>query len=413
MTTRPELEPWFAPAAPCTPGRAAVIGAGIAGASVSHALRERGWAVTLIDRHGAAAREASGNPVGVVMPRVTADDGIEARVHAAAWRIALACFDAFDDAAIGRARCGVLQVASDDEDATRLERIAANGLLASSQVAFLSAPAASQIAGCEIARPCLHFPQGGTVSPPRLCRALGSDGVLQADVRGFSECGDGVALHDATGAICATADIVVFANAMGAAVAAPWLPLSARRGQITLAPPTPASANLRCVLAGAAYVTPATEGRHCIGATFDWTEADAPQAVRDEDHARNLAALTGMSEGLFADVKRDALDGRAATRCMTPDHLFVAGALPDRDAFLADYAGMRHGQHWRQYPPARHVPGVYLLTGLGARGLVTAPLAADLLACHVTGEPWPIERELMSALNPARFLLRDLKRLRE
>ena len=412
MTTRTDLEPWFSPAAPRPPGRAAVVGAGIAGASVSHALRRRGWDVTLIDRHGAAAMEASGNPVGVIMPRVTADDGIEARVHAAAWRFALAGFDAFDDAAIGRARCGVLQLANDDGDAARVARIAATGLLPSSQVEFLSAPAASQIAGCNITRSCLHFPQGGTVSPPQLCRALGGDHVTQADVRNVSQTEAGLALHDVTGAICTTVDIVVFANAMGATVAAPWLPLTARRGQITLAPPTSASANLRCVLAGEAYVTPATEGRHCIGATFDWTEADVPQPVRDEDHMRNLAALAGMSEGLLADVKRDDLSGRAATRCMTPDHLFVAGPLPDRDAFRVDYAGVRHGQHWRHYPPARHVPGVYLLTGLGARGLVTAPLAAELLACHVSGEPWPIERDLMSALNPARFLLRDLKRVR-
>src|SRR4051812_33812435 len=75
MKSSIDFEPWFAPASPRSPGRAAVIGAGIAGASVTHALRRRGWNVTLIDRHGAIAEEASGNPVGVIMPRVTADDG--------------------------------------------------------------------------------------------------------------------------------------------------------------------------------------------------------------------------------------------------------------------------------------------------------------------------------------------------
>ncbi len=411
MGTAAEFEPWFAPATPRTPGRAAVVGAGIAGACVSQALRRHGWEVTLIDRHGAAAMEASGNPVGVIMPRVTADDGIESRVHAAAWDFALRTFDALDDAAIARQRCGALLLAADAADEARCARIASDGLLPATQVAFLDASAASDVAGCKITRAALYFPQAGTLSPPHLCRALGGD-ILRADVRSLSHTVDGIVLRDADGAACATADVVVFANALSATLAAPWLPLTARRGQITLAPPTPSSTALKCVLAGEAYVTPLRDNRHCLGATFDWTDAHAPQPVRDEDHARNLASLATLCGDLFADVDRDALAGRAAVRCMTPDHLFVSGPVPDRDTFNTDYAGVRHGQHWRSYPPARYVPGVYVLTGLGARGVVTAPLGAELLASHITGAAWPLARELVTALHPARFLLRDLKRVR-
>ena len=31
---------------------------------------------------------------------------------------------------------------------------------------------------------------------------------------------------------------------------------------------------------------------------------------------------------------------------------------------------------------------------------------------HITGEPWPLERDVVTALHPARFLVRDLKRLK-
>ena len=86
--------------------------------------------------------------------------------------------------------------------------------------------------------------------------------------------------------------------------------------------------------------------------------------------------------------------------------------MPDHAVYRTDYAHLRHGQHWVRYPAATYHPGLYVLTGLGARGLTEAPLAAELLACHITGEPWPLERDVVTALHPARFLVRDLKRLR-
>jgi tRNA 5-methylaminomethyl-2-thiouridine biosynthesis bifunctional protein len=98
---------------------------------------------------------------------------------------------------------------------------------------------------------------------------------------------------------------------------------------------------------------------------------------------------------------------------MTPDHLPLCGPLPERAAYTRDYAALRHGQHWVHYPSATYVPNVYVLSGLGARGFVTAPLMAELLACHITGDPWPLARDLVTALHPGRFLIRDLKRAKD
>jgi tRNA 5-methylaminomethyl-2-thiouridine biosynthesis bifunctional protein len=43
---------------------------------------------------------------------------------------------------------------------------------------------------------------------------------------------------------------------------------------------------------------------------------------------------------------------------------------------------------------------------------VLAPLAAELLACQITGDPLLLEQELVAALHPGRFLIRALKRQR-
>jgi tRNA 5-methylaminomethyl-2-thiouridine biosynthesis bifunctional protein len=48
-------------------------------------------------------------------------------------------------------------------------------------------------------------------------------------------------------------------------------------------------------------------------------------------------------------------------------------------------------------------PGLYVATGLGARGMVWAPLGAELIAASIEGEPLPVSRDLVAAVTPARF----------
>jgi tRNA 5-methylaminomethyl-2-thiouridine biosynthesis bifunctional protein len=54
--------------------------------------------------------------------------------------------------------------------------------------------------------------------------------------------------------------------------------------------------------------------------------------------------------------------------------------------------------------------GLHALLGLSARGMVWAPLAAELLASQINGDPLPFERDLVRAIDPARFQLRALRR---
>jgi tRNA 5-methylaminomethyl-2-thiouridine biosynthesis bifunctional protein len=42
--------------------------------------------------------------------------------------------------------------------------------------------------------------------------------------------------------------------------------------------------------------------------------------------------------------------------------------------------------------------------GLGSRGLLWAPLGAELLASRLAGDPSPLPRDLAGALSPRRFL---------
>jgi tRNA 5-methylaminomethyl-2-thiouridine biosynthesis bifunctional protein len=357
--------------------------------------------------------------MAVLMPRLTAGDHLEGRFHAAAWRFALRHLETLSDAghALERDRCGAIQLAADAGDEERLATIAARGVLPEPYVAALTAAEASEIAGATLPGGGLFFPQGGWLAPGRVCGALASCAgrFIHGEVAALRRADGALQVIASDGGVIARADAVILAAAVEVRrlADAAWLPLTARRGQLSLFPATRASARLRTVVAAGGYVTPAARGRHAVGATFDWVSADgaAPEVVA-EDHDRNLAGLGPLASQLFGDIDPAAADGRAGLRCMTPDHLPVAGPLPDHAAYLSDYGALRHGQPWRRYPTATYQPGIYVLSGLGARGLVTAPLAAEVVACHITGEPWPLEWDLVAALHPARFLVRDLKRLR-
>jgi tRNA 5-methylaminomethyl-2-thiouridine biosynthesis bifunctional protein len=50
------------------------------------------------------------------------------------------------------------------------------------------------------------------------------------------------------------------------------------------------------------------------------------------------------------------------------------------------------------------------LTGLGSRGLTTAPLLAEIAVSQLLKQALPMQNELLDALNPNRFLVRSLIR---
>jgi tRNA 5-methylaminomethyl-2-thiouridine biosynthesis bifunctional protein len=57
-------------------------------------------------------------------------------------------------------------------------------------------------------------------------------------------------------------------------------------------------------------------------------------------------------------------------------------------------------------------PGLFVLTALGSRGITLAPLMGELVAAQVAGTPWPLERSLADAVDPARWILRAARRRR-
>jgi tRNA 5-methylaminomethyl-2-thiouridine biosynthesis bifunctional protein len=390
------------PPVPATPPRRAlVIGAGLAGAAACERLCARGWQVTLIERHPRPAMEASGNLAGIFMPLLSKDDNIPTRLTRAAYLYALAYWERLGGigAAIEGSACGVLQLARDAGHARVSREIASAGGYPREFAEWLERDAAEALLGLPAPDGAWLFRQGGWARPGSVIDAMRAAcgakleqrfGVGSVRLERRDE--EWLAL-DAQGAVVARAPTVVVAGGAGAAelVQARALPLAAVRGQVThLA--ADALPQVPFVLCREAYLTPAADGLCCAGATYD-LELD-PQ-LRDASQAENIERL----RSLVSDPEAGAgapLSGRVGFRSVAPDRLPLVGRLPDFDA-----AGTT--ERLRDVP--RH-PGLHGLLGYASRGLIWAPLAAELLAAQLEGEPLPLETSLVDALDPARFVLR-------
>ena len=113
----------------------------------------------------------------------------------------------------------------------------------------------------------------------------------------------------------------------------------------------------------------------------------------------------------LADIDSNTLQGRAETRCASPDYTPIAGPASRNSAVDDAFRELRHnaratpqsgGQHWRR--------DLYLCTAFGSRGLTYAALSGELVASQLFGEIPPLARYLHRATSPARFKIRAMIR---
>ncbi|WEF32636.1 FAD-dependent 5-carboxymethylaminomethyl-2-thiouridine(34) oxidoreductase MnmC [Pseudoduganella chitinolytica] len=398
------------PPRPAPPERSAiVIGAGVAGSAACERLCARGWQVTLLERHAEPATEASGNRAGIFMPLLSRDDNIPTRLTRAAYLYALRHWQRLGGLSPTGAlmlgeQCGVLQLARDGEHAALQREVVEQWGYPEAFVRWLDAGAATSLLGAATPYGAWLFGQGGWANPASTCRAmLAACGdrlrrVFRAEAVRL-ERRDGL-WHAVgpDGAVLASAVHAIVANGAGALTLAQTatLPLYTMRGQVTHVA-APDFTALPLVVCREAYMTPPVDGIVSVGATYD---KDAERTLRAASQEENLArAREILGPARVPDSL--PLQGRVGLRCMAPDRLPLVGALPD-------YAAPGRPERLRD---VARLPNLHGLLGYASRGLIWAPLAAELLACMLEDEPLPLEAGLAAALDPARFLLKERKRL--
>jgi tRNA 5-methylaminomethyl-2-thiouridine biosynthesis bifunctional protein len=201
----------------------------------------------------------------------------------------------------------------------------------------------------------------------------------------------------AAGELLSECDTLIVANAHQAeAVLQGLLPgrsgehglgLQAMRGQVSWAlqaageslPPWPVNGHGSLV----PHFPQGTANAWLLGATFE--RDDTGCELRPAGHAANLEKLRALlphsAASLEARFAAGQVQGWAGVRCAWRDHLPVVGPLAPEQ-----------------------LPGLWLCTAFGSRGLSYSTLCAELLAAWLHGEPLPLEPRLAQALRASRLL---------
>lgn len=411
--------PWFAYQGTDNLTDVAIIGGGIASASLAKALINRGVNVTLYCKDKQTATGASGNRQGAVYPLLNANHDDVSRVFAPAFVFARQFMDnAAQQFDFAHDWCGVTQLMWDDKAMKKLNRLLQDQF-DPELVHGLTANETDTITGQTIGLPAVYYPLGGWVSPEQLTSGL----LQQLEQRGLTvryQCeiqsldwqetsqhwqvsdGESTWLHQAV--VVATGDqFDHFTQTQD-------MPLGKVKGQVSHVPSNETLGQLNTVLCYDGYMTPVDPQTqtHCIGASYHRNQTDTkfePQAQKENTERLRNCVSQPWTESV------DATDNfsRQGVRCVSRDHLPFIGNIGRFTDILKDYSKLNTMKR-HQVKPVASYTNLYAFLGLGARGLTSAPLLGEVLASQMCQQPIPFPASVLETLHPSRIWVRKLKK---
>ncbi len=360
-------------------GEALVVGAGLAGATTARALAERGWQVRVADPAGIAAG-GSGNRAGVVYTTPSGVATPQNRFYQASYLHAIGWLRRYraERAGIGRLN-GVVQHVTQANQRAKLLKAAASGHWPEAQMRFIEDDA-------------VLLADGGYLEPAKWCALLLDHdriGLERTRIQRIDATGRPV--PDPSEARPIDATVLCIAGGAREMPGLPELPLREIRGQVTECRATAASRRWRQAQCHDGYLTPAVDGLHCVGATFNLGDREsAPRAADDAANLDQLARRLPRRWRELGGADIEVVTRRVAFRCQASDYLPLAGRSPG----------------------SKNAGTTPLMLNLahGSRGIGGTPLIADLIADALSGLPAAVDSAMQSALDPGRFEQRGRKR---
>ena len=364
-----------------------VVGGGLAGAGMAHALALRGHAVTVCDPAFAAGPGSShrGHAAAALTPLISRDDDPRARLSRAGAARALQRWQPLPEEA-RPLRCGTFEPCADAAHA-EMRRTALAGLdFPRDWVEWLDAPEAGRRAGLALPRGGVFFHDGQLLRPPLLIEALLDHAAIRRLPVSVGRLeplpAGGWRALDSAGRELGRAPVAVLASAMGVPALLRQLPqaapllrpraMHAVAGQVDYYA-LPAGLAPRVILAGDGYCLPAAGGINVAGSTYVPNASSCAASAEGSREIRDkLGVLLDTSGESLAGLRHPA-GGWGGWRAV------AAGRMP----LIGTVAAL---------------PGLWLACAYGSRGLTWSALAGDVVAASLNGEPLPVERDLLGAI---------------
>ncbi|MFK7863959.1 MAG: bifunctional tRNA (5-methylaminomethyl-2-thiouridine)(34)-methyltransferase MnmD/FAD-dependent 5-carboxymethylaminomethyl-2-thiouridine(34) oxidoreductase MnmC [Pseudohongiellaceae bacterium] len=412
---------WFVqPKSDNSASSAIVIGAGISGCCAAYSLAKRGIDVVVLESGDSVASGATGIPQLALRPRLFKHSSALAHFFLQGYLYSTEFFSALNHPAQPSWHpTGVVQMAKALNKKSVIDSDFYQSLYSEQVLTALSVEQVQELTGLKTEQEALHFAKGGWIDSKTLCKFLlehkriklvsnysanaltASQGKPSEDQKRWQVSSSNSAQSDLF------TDLIVIANGHNAAQFSQTntLPLQAVRGQATqITLGHEQNLKINQVLSGQRSLFPSLESLNTLSATYH--QGISTDACADDDHS-NLISLTEEFPQL-TDLK--AVNSWVGVRCNTEDFSPVIGMAPDWDAMNCEYATLKRNAAKEFKNVGHYHQGLYLSVAHGSNGLATAPLAGEILASMICGEPSPISQSALAALSATRFIIRNLKK---
>ncbi len=421
-------------------GEIAIIGGGVASTHLALSLAQRNKKVRIFCSDASFAQQASGNKQGAVYPLLTPDNGHLSHYFQQGFLFSRRRLqDLIDDKfTVSYDFCGVLQTGFDIRSSARLDKII-NGQSWNEKMAYpIDATSATQIAGIDIDKAGIYYPLGGWICPHEFTQAAFDKATQLSDVtvefnaditRIEQKEGLWYLYKRVNGNHTCFADNhipkaseereigpfanLVLANGQGLTQfkQSEKLPATGFRGQVSHIPSRNALTKLSTVLCSHGYLTPGHNKFHCTGASYVKNPKNLDYCAVEQVENLHKIKHSYVDKPWTEDVDISGHSARVGVRMVTRDHAPMMGCAPDTDLMLTQYEQHQHTKEsikfWKETPAPTH-KGLFILGGLGSRGITSGPLAAEALAAQLCGEIIPLSMPMLEMLNPNRFWMRKL-----
>lgn len=389
-----------------TTKKAVVIGAGMAGCAVANSLAARNWEIHLIEANEHIASQASGNHIGLCHPTFSLDDNHQARLSRTGFFATQQKLNQLNKTLPDHVFFGCdghFQLAEDSTAAQQMQQIILEQQLPPQLVSWLNQEEAQAQLNIQSEFGGWWFPEGMWINPSSACRAY-IDEYIDKIILQLNTYVDSILYMDgkwhiygADQQLIAQSEVLILTNAHDAhrLLLNTELALSSSLRSVTKIPTDKLSAT-PIGLSGNSYLTAEFAGFRCAGASAVTQEMDAATI-----ESRNFAELAKLI-GTESIHNTDHAQTRQCVRPNSADRLPLVGAIPSCDPIT-------HSVHQLFHIPK--ATGLYAALGFGARGLSWHVLAADVLARMLNGEAQGLERTLINAIDPSRFVLRRMRKL--
>ncbi|ABV86930.1 bifunctional tRNA (5-methylaminomethyl-2-thiouridine)(34)-methyltransferase MnmD/FAD-dependent 5-carboxymethylaminomethyl-2-thiouridine(34) oxidoreductase MnmC [Shewanella pealeana] len=400
----------------------AIIGGGVASACLALSLAERGQQVTLFCEDHALAQAASGNKQGAIYPLLTPDNNTLSQYFQQAYLFSLQRLKSL--AAQGHPidfdLCGVVHTGHDERSRKRVAKIINGQNWQPSIARAITAEQASSIAGLKIDDGGIFYPMGGWVSPQDFTRAAFNQAkaIAGASLKLNTQITD---IHYKDGGWELTSNTERFGSfkalilANGKSITqfpqTQYLQATGFRGQVSHVPSRAKLSKLSSVLCAHGYMTPSNNTLHCLGASYVKNAPNTDYCPNEQVENLHKIQHSYVGQEWVEDIDVSGHSARVGVRMVTRDHAPMMGPAPDIDSIMTLYQDHQLTPQSRKYWQSHNAPvhqGLYVLGGLGSRGLSSGPLAAESLAAQICGDLMPISRDFVALLNPNRMWMRKL-----